>query len=295
MEKSCKTISVITPFYKGNRYINDLVTNVNAVAARLLAEKGVQMELIVVNDSPEVPVGISVPSEVPITVLNNSENMGIHCSRIRGIRQAQGEWIQMLDQDDLLIAENYPLQVDAAQNSDVVVGNCLYYFGEEEQLLYANKAVMQYYMKERRFLRIRNLIASPGHCLIRKDALPIDWLEDPMHVNGADDYFLWMLLFDQGARFALNERPVYIHRNSVEGNLSFDLEKMLFSCREMVDLLGRAPSYPRKKIAVLKRSVDFKYLYDTKKLQLSDWLRYADKVVDNGIYKAVTLWLTLTK
>jgi hypothetical protein len=70
---------------------------------------------------------------------------------------------------------------------------------------------------------------------------------------------------------------------------------MLFSCREMCDLLGRAPSYPRKKIAVLKRSVDFKYLYDTKKLQLSDWLRYADKVVDNGIYKAVTLWLTLTK
>jgi hypothetical protein len=149
-------------------------------------------------------------------------------------------------------------------------------------------------MKERRFLRIRNLIASPGHCLIRRDALPAEWLENPMHVNGADDYFLWMLLFDQGARFALNERPVYIHRNSVEGNLSFDLEKMLFSCREMVDLLGCA-SYSKKKCAALKRSIDFKYLYDTKKLQLSDWLRYADKVVDNGIYKAVTLWLKLTK
>ena len=114
-----------------------------------------------------------------------------------------------------------------------------------------------------------------------------------MRINGADDFYLWMLMFNRGVRFSLQERPVYIHRNSVEGNLSFDLERMQLSNSEMCDLLKAAPEYPRRKHDALRRSINFKYLYDTKKLKLVDWLRYGDKVMDNGIYKAITLLLTV--
>ncbi len=291
MEQSCQTISVITPFYKGNRYINELVSNVNAVAEAVKSKTGAAMELIVVNDSPDVPVEITVASQIPVTVLENPKNLGIHGSRVNGIRQAKGQWIQMLDQDDLLIPEGYAETVALCQGADAVVGNCFYYHGADKTLLYANRAVMDYLITENRFLTIRNLIASPGHCLIRKSALPAYWLENPMAVNGADDYYLWMLLFQAGAVFANNPAPVYIHRNSQEGNLSFDLDKMHRSCMEMCDLLEKNPEYPDKKLEKLKRSVYFKYLHDTHKLTILGYLRYLDKVVQNGIYKLFTLLL----
>lgn len=292
MEQSCQTISVITPFYKGNRYINELVSNVNAVAQAVKDKTGMQMELIVVNDSPDVPVELTVASEIPVTVLNNPQNLGIHGARINGIRQAKGLWIQMLDQDDLLIPEGYLETVARCQGADVVVGNCYYYHGENKTLLYAGKKVMDYLITENRFLTIRNLIASPGHCLIRKAALPAYWLDNPMTVNGADDYFLWMLMFSEKAVFVKNPAPVYIHRNSQEGNLSFDLEKMYRSCEQMCRLLENAPEYPHNKRNALARSVYFKYLHDTRKLNLAGYVQYFDKVVQNGIYKATTLFLS---
>ena len=295
MENTNIAISVVVPFYKGNRYINELLSNVDMAATILRERCGTLMEVIIVNDSPEIPVLIDVVVGIPVKVVTNEKNLGIHGSRIHGIQEAKGQWIQLLDQDDLLVPENYPDQYEAVKEYDAVVGNAYYDRGEQTQLLYANRAVMSYYIQEKRFIEIRDLIASPGHCLIRKDALPAYWLEHPMYINGADDYYLWMLMFDAGANFALQEKPVYIHRNSVEGNLSFDLERMQKSNSEMCDLLQVAPHYPSKKHDALRRSVNFKYLYDTHRLKFSDLICYIDKVFDNAFYKAMTLYLRVFK
>lgn len=290
MKKSCDSISVVIPFYKGTQYMDEILSNLDRVAATVLASDNVQMDVIIVNDSPEVAVSYSQDVNIPVTIINNPENRGIHFSRINGIRHAKGEWIQMLDQDDLLIPENYPAHVHAAVDCDVVVSNCLYYFSQTSQKLYPNRAVMEYCIQEKRFLNIRNFIASPGHCLVRKASIPTFWLENPMTANGSDDYLLWLLMFDQGARFNLNDTPVYIHRNSEEGNLSFDLDKMHRSNEQICTLLSKA-DYPSAKQKTLCKSIVFKYLYDTHKLTASDWLRYTDKYFDNACYKAKTLLL----
>ena len=287
------TISVIVPFYKGNAYINELLENVNETASLLQQKCGATMEVVIINDSVDIPVECTAKTDIPVRVIANPKNLGIHGSRIHGIREATGTWIQLLDQDDLLVPEHYAEQFALAQTAPVVVGNAYYYFGQDKKLLYPNRSVMSYYIQEKRFLQIRNLIASPGHCLIRKDALPSYWLENPMLVNGADDYYLWMLLFNQGSTFAVQDKPVYVHRNNAEGNLSFDLDRMQLSNTEMCDLLQAAPMYPAKKLSALQRSVNFKYLYDTHKLKLWDWIQYADKVVSNGLYKVITLLLRL--
>ena len=275
--------------------MDELLANLDKVSAAAEAFNGTKMEVVIVNDSPQIPVTYTQQVSIPVTVVENERNLGIHGSRIHGIRCARGAWIQMLDQDDLLIPENYSLHLAAAEGHDAVVSNCLYYFGANKQLLYPSRRIMEYYINETRFLRIRNMIASPGHCLVRKDAIPQQWLEQPMQANGSDDYFLWLLMFHSGARFGLNEQPVYIHRNSEEGNLSFDLEKMHHSSEEMCDLLEKSQQYDKKKLAQLYRAIAFKFLYDTKKLKLHQWLCYADKVFDNGIYKIVTLFLSRLK
>lgn len=284
-------ISVIVPFYKGNRYINDLLANVDATAALLMERCKATMEVLIINDSPDVAVECTAAVNIPVRVIPNAKNLGIHGSRIHGIREAAGKWIQLLDQDDLLVPENYADQFIAAQNADLTVGNAYYEREDRQQLLYANRKVMQYYICEERFIEIRDLIASPGHCLIRKDAFPAYWLENPMYINGADDFYLWMLMFHQKATVCLQEKPVYIHRNNAEGNLSYDLERMQRSNTEMCQLLQQCPDYPERKRRPLARSIYFKYLYDTKQLKLWDWLRFADKVFDNGVYKITTLFL----
>ena len=295
METNAALISVVIPFYKGNRYIGELLENLQQVNTAVQNACGAQLEVIIVNDSPDVQVEYAPPPGLDVTLVQNPKNMGIHASRIHGIRKAKGQWIQMLDQDDLLIPETYPGQLLAAKDADIVVGNCFYYYGEEKKPLYANASVMRYLIREARFLKIRNLIASPGHCLIRKAAIDPYWLENPMFVNGSDDYYLWALQFHAGSRFALNSDAVYIHRNSTEGNLSFDLKKMHSSNEEMCALLERAPQYPPKKLQVLTRSVLFKFLYDTHQLKPVDWVRYADKVFENAVYKFTVLFLKLKK
>ena len=284
---------MIVPFYKGNRYINELLENAGCAAAQLRQQYGVEMEVVVVNDSPDVPVEITAEPALPVRVVVNEKNLGIQGSRIHGIREARGTYIQMLDQDDLLVPENYAEQYHLIQDCDMVVGNALYQCGESFKNHYANKAVMRYYIHQTRFLNIRNLIASPGQCLIRKSAIPAYWLENPMKTNGSDDYYLWLLMFRDGVNIALNPNPTYIHRNSEEGNLSFDLEKMHKSNMEMCDLLAKNNQYPQSVLVTLRRNIQFKYLYDTHQLKPVDWLKYGDKVFDNGVYKIYTAVLKL--
>lgn len=101
-------ISVVVPFYKGNAYINELVENVTRTALTLSHQWGASMEILIVNDSPWVPVELTAQTHLPVRILPNEKNLGIHGSRIHGIREARGEYIQLLDQDDLLIPETYP-------------------------------------------------------------------------------------------------------------------------------------------------------------------------------------------
>lgn len=286
-------ISVIVPFYKGNAYMDELLSNLGNVRKSLMGYNGTDLEVIIVNDSPEIPIEYTAPVDFSVTLISNSHNLGIHGSRIHGLQHAAGNWIQFLDQDDLLDPENYPSQLKAAADCDVIVGNCWYYFGEEKTQLYKNLSTMQYLIRETRFLRIRNMIASPGHCLIRKAAIPAIWQETPMKINGSDDYYLWLLMFHQGAAFKQNPSPVYIHRNSESGNLSFDLDKMFRSNEELCTLLDNSSLYPSTKLRAVRRSIVFKYLYDTKQLKPFDWLRYGDKVFSNVVYKIISLYLKI--
>ena len=144
MDTQPDLISVVIPFYKGNRYIGELLENLQQVNTAVQKACGAALEVIIVNDSPDVEAVYTPPAGLSVTLVPNPKNMGIHASRINGIRHAKGQWIQMLDQDDLLIPENYPGQLLAAKNADIVVGNCFYYYGEEKTALYANLSVMKY-------------------------------------------------------------------------------------------------------------------------------------------------------
>ena len=132
-------ISVIVPFYNGNKYLNNLVRSIERVA---INSRG-SFEIIIVNDSPWIDVELP-DTQIETRVLINEENIGIQGTRINGIRNATGEWILMLDQDDELVAEGFEKQIELTKHADVVVGNGRYLLGNVNKKIYDTFKFMCY-------------------------------------------------------------------------------------------------------------------------------------------------------
>lgn len=228
-------VSIIVPFYKGNAHMERLfqVVRKNAAAAPEL-----HMELLLVNDSPDHPV-IYQPDWVQgfsLRILDNPKNVGIHNSRINGIRAAQGTFIQMLDQDDLLVDHAIASQVATIGNFDIVVANGVDQGGGHPGKIYTSVAQQQLVMERRFYYTVGCMIASPGQCLIRRDAIPHEWMERPIQRNGADDLLLWLLMLQGKHRWTINPEVLYTHVITGE-NLSADFDRMQNSAFEVKDML----------------------------------------------------------
>lgn len=285
MNRSKLFISVIIPFYNGNRFVMELLNNLSQVQKNISSKYNVNIEVVMVNDSPEVEIEYNLLTNIDIKVIKNEKNVGIHASRVNGLRHASGDWIIFLDQDDFLIPEKYITQLDNLEDEDVIVGNGYYYTKGNRKLIFSNKRSMEYLIREKTLVGIRNLIPSPGECLIKKSCIPNYWIDNTLIFNGADDWMLWLLLFNSKVKFKVNESVVYIHRSTDNGNLSFDLDKMLLSCNEMLRILKKNKAYSTNKCEILKRAINFKYLLDVRKITLYDFVRYYDRFIANIIYK----------
>lgn len=254
-------ISVIVPFYKGNQYMQQLfgVVRRNAQNAPRL-----QIELVLVNDSPQCPVEYD-PAWVEgfsLQVLTNPQNMGIHGSRINGIRAAKGEFIQMLDQDDLLTDNAFASHIRFREEGDVIVANGLNENAATKKPIFQSPAHQSQVMHPKYYHAVGCLIVSPGQCLLRKSAISSQWLETPMQCNGADDLYLWLLM--QGTcRWVINPDIVYTHVDTGV-NLSSDLEKMHRSAREAMALLKKADKLPARYERLAERRFRMRKFYEGK-------------------------------
>ena len=284
------TISVIVPFYKGNQYLPRLFASIEATMP-ICREEDTQIEVILVNDSPEVGIELPGGLQVNVQVIANGQNMGIHGTRLHGLEYASGDWILFLDQDDEILLPGFRKQLQLRSSADVVVGNGLYEYGTERLPIYQSEAAMKYLIRREQFLRIRNLIPSPGCCLIRKDVIPACWKEKPMTCNGSDDWLLWLLLFQQQRRFVCNYGHVYIHNDAGGNNLSFDLEKMHRSNLELWQILRSSGQFSQNELKWLDHSIHFKFYQDTKQLDLGKLFKYAPTILCNVRYKLTSVVL----
>lgn len=281
-----EAISVIIPFYNGNMYVKKLIKNI--VDVKKSTDANIT-DIIFINDSPWIQIEktemIIDDLDIKITVLNNERNMGIQKSRVKGLENCATPLIIFLDQDDLLISDGFNKQIVSIKNADVVVGNGFYQYGDSFEPIYKNKKVMEYLIQKKRFIEIRNLIPSPGSCLFRKESIPQEWKKTCMEVNGADDWFLWLLMFSRRMKFSINEQMVYQHNSTNAGNLSFDLNKMYQSALEMCEYLKNLGELTNLELKSLRKSIEFKYLKDTGRLKFKNIIYYIVQIVNNIVYK----------
>lgn len=228
-------VSVITPIYKGNRYINGIF---EMIADNAQKAPQLDIELVLVNDSPEIPLEYneSLVQNFSLKIVDNKKNLGIHGARKNGLHSAEGKYILFFDQDDSLSDTAIVSQYQYVKNADAVVSN-----GWVEDTTGTKRPLFIRHQQNRvndidLYFYIGNLIASPGMCLIRKDCVPSCWLQEEMKTNGADDWLLWAGFLLDGRHFELNPAFTYTHK-SVGTNTSNNETRMIQSSIEALQIV----------------------------------------------------------
>jgi len=251
--------TVITTTYNGNGYLPKLFSMIEANTLSLQkVYPDMQVEYLLVNDSPweELALPKTEGLHFQCRTITNPENYGIHKSRAVAIREASGDLITMLDQDDQLAGDFLLSQYEALGDGDAVICNGIKEFDTGNKAIYRDKLKMSLINCKCFYLKAANQIVSPGQCLMRKSAVPEKWLDNPLTVNGSDDLFLWLLMLDQGTRFVKNPKKLYTHKQ-VGNNLSNSLRKMCRSDLQMCRLMRQKQLMQEKDIHKRERLCAF--------------------------------------
>lgn len=252
-------ISVITPFYEGDKYMDNLVDSL-IVNEASLAKMGHQLEVILVNDSPWKKLEVPSSEGQFIRVITNPENKGIHYSRVSGLSEATGDYIMFLDQDDVIAEDALVklLRSAVSSQSDVEVANASLEQSDGSRLLwYRNSAHKALIGDLNTYLRIGIQIISPGQCLIKKSSVPEFWKDNIMTKNGADDYFLWLLMLAKGMKFHYYDEPLYVHKYTA-ANLSADTTVTDNSVFDFIELLHDCDYFKQADIFTLHEMISYK-------------------------------------
>lgn len=233
--KKIKMISVIIPMYNSKDTIQRAI---ESIINQTYIEP---IEIIVVNDGSED----GCEKIVEEMILNNKTNRvinlinklngGVSSARNIGIKEAVGEWIALLDSDDIWLPEKLQKQVnEIEENSDIK------FIGTNR-----NSDVYSFFRKsDRRIysLKVKEIIAKwhphTSTALINKEILLKTNLYDETRTH-AEDGDLWLRIAQFCDLYVLNENLVYTgggKRSFGESGLSANMPKMYQG--EMLALKG---------------------------------------------------------
>lgn len=254
-----RIISVITPLYKGKKYIPNLLLQVKENLHELRNYNNtINVELIMVNDYPSEQIDRNeyLSEGINIIIKNNSVNSGIHYSRVEGLKISNGDMILFLDQDDCIdnnfLVKTYREYI--SNKSDVIVTNAwMEKANHEKGMLYSRRGQERNLFDIKTYLYAHNQIASPGQCLIRKSSIPKEWLDNILYVNGSDDLLLWILMLSKEASFRFINECLYTHKYT-GSNLSASAIKMSKSTLELITVLHSIEYIDKKNVEILKQS-----------------------------------------
>lgn len=255
-------ISVVIPFYNGNKYINNILEMLKKNASMA---QNISIEAIVVNDSPNIDIKYDKTLVVgyKLNIIVHEKNRGIQQSRITGIKEAKGKYILMLDQDDEIYPNMIVSQYSKIGSNAAILSNGYYEEYNKMRILYSSIKRMKRVNMLSYYFKIGNMIASPGICLIRKEMIPKEWIDNILTKNGADDWMLWVLFLAKGNKFAINQECLYVHKND-GNNTSNNMNQMLESNIEAINIVEKKIGISKELISLYKRRIFMRKNFDGK-------------------------------
>ena len=213
-------ITIIVPFYENLLFLTNLLQSLNVATKN----SKLDFELIIVNDSPWIQIDyitLSSIFEKKIKLLTNVLNRGVAYSRNIALEKSEGDFIHLIDQDDLVHPNFYKEFESKIQTNLFCLFNVLYMYDN----LYVHKGYYIDINLSKSVILERNIIRSPGQVVFSKSLLN-NKVQFPLtHFKGADDRFFWMILVieNKNINFKYIKEPYYIakiHSNNYSHNLS---------------------------------------------------------------------------
>lgn len=179
-----KLVSVIVPTYNIEKYISATIESV-------LNQTYPHFELLIVDDeSPDRSVEICQQYNDPRIKIISQKNRGLAGARNTGIRHAQGDYIALLDGDDLWLPEKLASHVEHLEtNAHVGVS-----FSRSEFIDGEGQSLGIYQMPKFRditpgYLLCRNPIGNGSAPVIRREVFDAISYQDNLHGSYEDCYF----------------------------------------------------------------------------------------------------------
>lgn len=250
-------ISVIVPVYKGKKYIEEIICQIERNSEKF--EHG-KIELIFVNDYPCERIEPRKSALISVVVFNSDINRGIQGARIKGCELCNGKYIVLLDQDDVITDDYIKSQYENIVRNAADVSVCQAMENGRQIYNAANK--FENIGNRDYMLSFINPIVSPGQAMIKKDAIPPIWKNNILEHNGADDWLLWLGLLSDKKKFVLNEKLLFEH--IVDGsNTSWNSVNMLLSERDVLTAVKKENIFQNDELQKLNELItteEFRYI-----------------------------------
>ena len=217
--------SIVIPMYNSENTISD---SVKSILEQTYTEP---IEIIIVNDG-STDNSVAVVNELinnnntnRVIKLVNKLNGGVSSARNLGINEASGEWISLLDSDDIWIPEKLIKQIEQIEQNPEIkfIGSNK----DNERYKFNNKSELKLYS-----LNAKDLLLKwwpyPSTVMIYKDVFNCSGLYDETRTH-AEEADLWLRISQNFDLFVLNEDLVFTKirkRNFGESGLSANLKKM---------------------------------------------------------------------
>jgi glycosyltransferase involved in cell wall biosynthesis len=188
--QSESTISAVIPCYNAANFLRETVDSI-------LRQTQPVLEVIVVDDgSTDDSANIAESYGPPVSVICQ-ENRGESAARNFGIDEARGEWVALLDADDLWLPHKLERQLAAlghAPDNVVCVYSDLVLFGSVRRKVW--KRPPWPVENERRVRMLTDPWIQPSTALVRKSVAR--QVRFPTEISHGEDQIFWMRMFDYG-------------------------------------------------------------------------------------------------
>ncbi len=204
-------ISIILPAYNTQEvFLREAVESV-------LTQTYSAWELLVIDDSTTAPVGKIIESyqDERIKYFRNPQNLGMAASRNRGLELAAGEFIALLDHDDLWMPEKLEMQLELIRSANCnMVYSPVIFFGSDN-----SNSPFRHNISFADMLP-RHDIISCSCVLIRTDLIKKFNLKFSPEAVPTDDYAMWINIALYGGVIECTEQYLVRyrkHNNNVSG------------------------------------------------------------------------------
>lgn len=203
-------VTIVMPNYNGKRFVIQAIESVLIQTYR-------NFELIVVDDCSTddslQDIKKIAKNDSRIRIIALKTNGGVANARNIGIKEAKGEYIALLDNDDLWVPDKLECQLRLAkQGADIVY--CSYDFIDEEGAKIKKPFIVPDKTDFNKMLA--SSVISCSTCFIKTELMQQHPFDSKFY---HEDYVLWMELL-RVCKIAYGEKKVLMHYRQVKGSRS---------------------------------------------------------------------------